>query len=433
MGVYEPIANEEKTDLESGVMGSKNDELKKILKPASQRLVSLDVFRGITVVLMILVDDAGAFIPSINHSPWNGITLADFVMPFFLFIVGVALAFAYKRVSSEDRHEATKKAVLRTIKLFVLGLFLQGGYFHGVRSITFGVDITNIRIMGVLQRIAIAYLFMAICEIWLKNDDKFSMVDSGHALLKKYRYQLLVGFIVTLIYTILLYGVYVSDWQYAIIQDGDSSPQYFFVKCGLRGDTGPGCNAVGMIDRKILGLKHLYKRSVYKRSKQCSIAWPQNGPLPIDAPSWCQAPFDPEGLLSSVMAIVTCLIGLQFGHVIVHFKEHRNRIILWLIPSFSLLALGFSLDFFGMHMNKPLYTLSYTCVTGGAAGLLFAAIYILVDVYGFRKPTLPFEWMGIHALMIYILIGCNILPILIHGFYWRKPENNLLRLIGIGG
>lgn len=394
--------------------------------PARQRLVSLDVFRGITVLLMIIVDDAGAFIPAMNHSPWDGVTVADFVMPFFLFIVGVALALAYKRVP--DKLDATKKAVLRALKLFCLGLVLQGGFFHGVRSLTFGVDLQEIRLMGILQRIAIAYLLTALCEIWLKGDED---VDYGFDLLKRYRYQLFVGAIVAITYMALLYGTYVPDWEYQTSGPG-STEKSFLVKCGVRGDTSPGCNAVGMIDRKILGIEHLYGRPVYARSKQCSINSPQNGPLPPDAPSWCQAPFDPEGLLSSVMAIVTCLIGLQYGHVIVHFQKHRERIMNWLIPSFSMLVLGFAMDFFGMHMNKPLYTLSYTLATAGAAGLLFAGIYTLVDLYGYRRPTVAMEWMGMHALMIYVLIACNILPIFIHGFYWKEPKNNLLKFIGIG-
>lgn len=154
---------------------------------ARQRLVSLDVFRGITVLLMIIVDDAGGFLPALNHSPWDGVTIGDFVMPFFLFIVGVSLTLAYKRVP--DKLEATKKAVLRALKLFCLGLVLQGGFFHGVRSLTFGVDITEIRLMGILQRIAIAYLIAAICEIWLKGDND---VDYGLDVLKRYRYQLCV-------------------------------------------------------------------------------------------------------------------------------------------------------------------------------------------------------------------------------------------------
>ncbi|XP_039125014.1 heparan-alpha-glucosaminide N-acetyltransferase isoform X1 [Dioscorea cayenensis subsp. rotundata] len=398
-----------------------------LLPPSTQskRLVSLDVFRGLTVALMILVDDAGSVFPAINHSPWNGLTLADFVMPFFLFIVGVALGLAYKRVP--NRVVATRKAILRALKLCLLGLVLQGGYFHGIHNLTYGVDIAYIRWMGILQRIALAYLLAAVSEIWLRSDDA---VDSGYSLLTRYRFQLLVGLALTIFYTILLYGLYVPDWEYQI-QGESSALKTFSVKCGVRGDTGPGCNAVGMIDRKIMGIQHLYRRPVYERTQECSINSPENGPLPPDAPSWCQAPFDPEGLLSSVMAIVTCLIGLQFGHVIVHFKDHWDRIFHWLISSFSLLALAFALDFFGVHMNKPLYSLSYTCVTAGVAGLLFAGIYLLVDVYGFRRPTYVMEWMGMHALSIYILIACNILPILIQGFYYKDPQNNLLAAIGI--
>ncbi|THU49406.1 hypothetical protein C4D60_Mb06t09240 [Musa balbisiana] len=413
-------------DIEAGVRNATNTPQEKEEAPAARgsRLVSLDVFRGLTVALMIFVDYAGAFLPAINHSPWNGITLADVVMPFFLFIVGVALALTYKRVSSKA--VATKKAVLRAMKLFIVGLIVQGGFFHGLHNLTYGVDILRIRWMGILQRIAVAYLLAAVCEIWLKNDDDDSDVYSGYYLIRRYRFQLLVSLILTTIYMVLLYGLYVPDWEYQIPVAG-SKTKSFSVKCGVRGDIGPACNAVGMIDRQVLGIQHLYQRPVYERTKQCSINSPASGPLPSDAPPWCQAPFDPEGILSSVMAIVTCLIGLQFGHAIIHFKGHKNRIIQWMIPSLFLLAFAFLLDFgFGMHMNKALYTLSYTCFTAGVAGILFTGLYVLVDVCGCRKPTLAMEWLGMHALMIYILIGCNILPVFIQGFYWREPKNNVM-------
>ncbi|CAM0904787.1 unnamed protein product [Alopecurus aequalis] len=428
MGVYELVRSEDAAaapvvDLEAARCSSGRTS-PPVVAPR-QRLISLDVFRGFTVLLMIIVDDAGSFLPALNHSPWDGVTIADFVMPFFLFIVGVALALAYKRVP--DKLEATGKATLRALKLFCVGLVLQGGFFHGVRSLTFGVDVTQIRLMGILQRIAIAYLVTALCQIWLKGDDD---VESGLDLIKRYKYQLLVGLLITITYMSLLYGTYVPDWEYQIAGPG-SMEKTFSVTCGVRGDSGPGCNAVGMIDRKILGIQHLYGRPVYARSQQCSINSPQNGPLPPDAPSWCQARFDPEGLLSSVMAIVTCLIGLQYGHIIVHFQKHKERIMHWLVPSFGMLVLAFALDFLGMRMNKSLYTVSYTLVTAGAAGLLFAGIYALVDLYGYRRPTIAMEWMGMHALMIFVLIACNVLPMFIHGFYWRDPSNNLLKFIGI--
>ncbi|KAI4343467.1 hypothetical protein L6164_010811 [Bauhinia variegata] len=392
-----------------------------------QRLVSLDVFRGLTVALMILVDDAGGILPAINHSPWNGLTLADFVMPFFLFIVGVSLAFTYKKLSC--RVDATRKAILRALKLLALGIFLQGGFFHHINDLTYGVDIKQIRWTGVLQRIAVAYVFTALCEIWLKGDHT---VNSGSSLIKKYRYQWIVALFLTSLYLCLLYGLYVPDWEYPIPTGPLSAPKIFSVKCGVRADTGPACNAVGMIDRKILGIQHLYRRPIYARMKECSINSPDYGPLPPDAPSWCQAPFDPEGILSSVMAIVTCLVGLHYGHIIVHFKDHRVRILHWMMTTSCLIVFGLALDVFGIHINKVLYTFSYTSVTAGAAGILFAGIYLMVDVWGYSRMTMVMEWMGMHALMIYILAASNVLPVILQGFYWGQPQNNIFKLIGIG-
>ncbi|PON34515.1 hypothetical protein PanWU01x14_343760 [Parasponia andersonii] len=435
--MYEPIKGKEENGdgmgmgVETGVADLESGGLQISRQQhchEQQRLVSLDVFRGLTVALMILVDDAGGLVPAINHSPWNGLSLADYVMPFFLFIVGVSLSLTYKKLPCKT--VATKNALLRALKLLVLGLFLQGGFFHGVNHLTYGVDIQQMRWMGVLQRIAIAYLVVAFCEIWLKRDRD---VNSGSSLLRNYQLQWAVTWMICIVYLLVLYSLYVPDWEYQIpVETSFNAPKTFLVKCGVRGDTGPACNAVGMIDRKILGIQHLYRRPVYARTEQCSINSPDYGPLPRDAPSWCQAPFDPEGIVSSVMAIVTCLVGLHFGHIIVHFKDHRNRILQWSTPSCCLLVLGFALDWFGMHVNKALYTFSYMCVTAGAAGILFVAIYVMVDVLGYKRTAVVFEWIGKHALMIYVLAACNVLPLLLQGFYWRQPHNNILGLIGIG-
>ncbi|KAB1201989.1 hypothetical protein CJ030_MR8G005371 [Morella rubra] len=214
--------------------------------------------------LMILVDDAGGLLPALSHAPWNGLTVADLVMPFFLFGDGISLAI----------------------------------------------------------RIARAYLPAALCEIWLKGDDD---VNSRSFLLSKYQFQRALALMLTTAYLCLLYGLYVPDWEYQIPTESSSTQKLFSVKCGIRGDTGPGCNAVGMINRKILGIQHLYRRATYARTQESCLEWlsiafsinsPDHGPLPADAPSWCQAPFDHEGLLSSVMAIVTCLLGLHYGHIL---------------------------------------------------------------------------------------------------------------------
>ncbi|KAK4803094.1 hypothetical protein SAY86_001297 [Trapa natans] len=298
--------------------GRKPFEIEQDLKPRQidsgdqrpRRLSSLDVFRGLTVILMILVDDAGGILPAINHSPWDGVTLADFVMPFFLFMVGVSIALAYKILPS--KLVATKTAILRACKLLLIGLFVQGGFLHGINDLSYGVDISRIRWMGVLQRIAVAYLVAALCEIWLKDEtDPSTKIVS---LFTKYKLQWVLSFVITVIYMSLLYGLFVPDWQYIVpsTATNSSAPVTFSVKCGLRGDTSPACNAVGMIDRKVLGINHLYRKPIYLRIKQCSTKSPANGPLPPNAPSWCQAPFDPEGLLrlspSSVYLTLPCVI-----------------------------------------------------------------------------------------------------------------------------
>ncbi|KAL6558018.1 hypothetical protein OROMI_018368 [Orobanche minor] len=128
------------------------------------------------------------------------------------------------------------------MKLLILGLFLQGGYFHCLKNLTYGVDMEYIRWMGILEA---------------------------------------------------------NDWAYWIPYGASSEAKIYMVKCGVRGDTGPACNAAGMIDCMILGVNHLYRKPIYVRTKQCSINSPDYGQLPPDAPSWCQAPFDPEGYLRS--------------------------------------------------------------------------------------------------------------------------------------
>lgn len=393
------------------------------LKASHQRLVSLDVFRGLTVALMILVDDAGGAFPSINHSPWFGVTLADFVMPFFLFGVGVSVSLVFKKASG--KLTATKKVILRTIKLFLLGLLLQGGYFHGRHNLTFGVDLDRIRWLGVLQRISIGYLLASLSEIWIVRN---IMVDSPASFVRKYSVQWIIVLGILSFYSCLLYGLYVPNWAFqspsmdVLVSGSDIQT----VQCGVRGSLEPPCNAVGYIDRLFLGGKHLYQRPVYRRTEECSVNSPDYGALPLDSPVWCLAPFDPEGILSSCMAVLTCFLGVHFGHILLHFKGELQNVFLWLTSSFVLLVSGYILHMLGIPFSKPLYTLSYMCITAGASGLLLTTIFYIVDVKHVRKPTLLLQWVGMNALIIYGLAACEIFPAVVQGFYWRSPENNLV-------
>lgn len=388
------------------------------------RVASLDVFRGLCVFLMMVVDYGGSIIPVIAHSPWNGLHLADFVMPFFLFIAGVSLALVYKRVN--NRVEATWKAVFRALKLFLLGVLLQGGYFHGVTSLTFGVDIERIRWFGILQRIAIGYIVAALCEIWLSHR---TLREVG--FFRSYYWHWCVIFSLSAIYAGLLYGLYVPDWEFKASTPTSLPPSndshVYMVKCSLRGDLGPACNSAGMIDRYVLGVDHLYSKPVYRNLKDCNMS--TDGRIPESSPSWCHTPFDPEGILSTLTAAVTCIIGLQYGHILAHIQDHKGRLNIWSFLSVSMFVLGSFLTFIGIPVNKSLYTISYMLISSASAGMTFCALYLLIDVYDYRCITFVLEWMGIHSLSIFVIVTSNLALIAIQGFYWADPENNIVHWI----
>ncbi|XP_031127259.1 heparan-alpha-glucosaminide N-acetyltransferase-like [Ipomoea triloba] len=402
-------------DLEAGKMSDAKKSIAAATtkRSSAARVASLDVFRGLCVFLMMLVDYGGSVFPIIAHCPWNGLHLADFVMPFFLFVAGVSLAIVYKNVS--NRLEASRKVVLKGLKLFVLGIFLQGGYLHGITSLTYGVSIERIRWLGILQRIAVGFVVAALCEIWLPCRKK---TKGGFFL--NYIWHWCTVLALSAIYMGLLYGLYVPNWQFSVPQTtslhSSNESHVYKVNCSVRGDIGPACNSAAMIDRYILGIDHLYGKPVYRNLEECKVSNP---------PSWCYAPFEPEGILSSLMAAVACIFGLQFGHILIQLKDHKERLYNWAMLSFPVLVVGLFLALIGIPLNKSLYSISYMMVTSATAGITLCALYLLVDVCGQRRLTLALEWMGKHSLTIFIFLTSNIAFIAAQGFYWRTPENNI--------
>ncbi|KAL1546218.1 heparan-alpha-glucosaminide N-acetyltransferase [Salvia divinorum] len=407
--------------------GAPNSESQQKHNPKPKRLASLDVFRGLTVALMILVDDAGGDWPVIGHAPWNGCNLADFVMPFFLFIVGMAVALALKRI--QGRAEAIRKIIFRTIKLLFWGLLLQGGYSHAPDKLTYGVDMKMIRWCGILQRIALAYLVVALVEIMTRCSVPKDLSLAGKlSVFKLYIWHWIFAACVLSVYLAVLYGIYVPDWHFRV-QNTDSPDfgKVLTVACSVRGKLDPPCNAVGYIDRKVLGINHMYPHPAWKRSKACTMSSPHEGPFRSDAPSWCWAPFEPEGILSSISAILSTIIGLHFGHVLVHIKEHRSRLQHWTVPGLGLVVIGIALHFTdAIPLNKQLYTLSYVCVTSGAAALVFSALYIMVDIWNIRYLFLPLEWIGMNAMLVYVMAAEGIFAGFINGWYYEDPHNTLV-------
>ncbi|RDY05132.1 Heparan-alpha-glucosaminide N-acetyltransferase, partial [Mucuna pruriens] len=402
--------------------------------PKTKRVASLDVFRGLTVAnckyhiislkhLMILVDDAGGQWPVIGHAPWNGCNLADFVMPFFLFIVGMAIPLALKRIP--NRLVAAKKVLVRTLKLLFWGLLLQGGFSHAPDNLTYGVDMKSIRWCGILQRIALAYLVVALVEIFSRSAQARDQEPIQGQLSI---FKLVVGACILAVYLALLYGIHVPDWQFTVHNpDSIYNGTTFTVNCGVRGKLDPPCNAVGYIDREVLGINHMYKHPAWRRSEACTEKSPYEGPFKTSAPSWCYAPFEPEGILSSISAILSTIIGLHFGHVLIHLQDHPSRLKHWLLLGLALLTSGLILHFtHAIPLNKQLYTLSYVCVTSGAAALLFSAFYTVVDIWGLTLLFLPLKWIGMNAMLVYVMAAEGIFAGFINGWYYDDPHNTLI-------
>ncbi|XP_035829914.1 heparan-alpha-glucosaminide N-acetyltransferase isoform X2 [Helianthus annuus] len=363
------------------------DENPILLKKTSKRVATLDAFRGLTIVLMILVDDAGGVYERIDHSPWNGCTLADFVMPFFLFIVGVAIALALKRVL--NMKSAVRKIIIRTLKMLFWGILLQGGYSHAPDDLDYGVDMKKIRWCGILQRIALVYMIVALIETFTTKL-RPTTIESGHfSIFTAYRWQWLGGFLAFLIYVITTFTLYVPNWSYTI--------------------------------------HHHHKSETFTA---CTLSSPESGPLRPDAPNWCRAPFEPEGLLSSISAILSGVIGIHYGHVLIHFKGHAERLKQWVSMGVGLLIIAILLHFTdAIPINKQLYSISYVCFTAGAAGIVFSAFYILIDVWGKRTPFLLFEWIGMNAMLVFVLGAQGILAGFVNGWYYDSADNNLVNWI----
>ncbi|KAH9734834.1 DUF1624 domain-containing protein [Citrus sinensis] len=364
-------------------------QLQQLLQQKSKRVATLDAFRGLTVVLMILVDDAGGAYARIDHSPWNGCTLADFVMPFFLFIVGVAIALALKKVPKING--AVKKIIFRTLKLLFWGIILQGGYSHAPDALSYGVDMKHIRWCGILQRIALVYLVVALIET-LTTKRRPNVLEPRHlSIFTAYQWQWIGGFVAFVIYMITTYSLYVPNWSFS--EHSDHGVKKYIVKCGMRGHLGPACNAVGYVDRELWGINHLYSDPVWSRLEACTLSSPNSGPLREDAPSWCRAPFEPEGLLR------VTLRGSSTG----------SR---WAIP-----------------INKQLYSFSYVCFTAGAAGIVFSALYVLMDVWELRTPFLFLKWIGMNAMLVFVLGAQGILAGFVNGWYYKNPDYTLVNWI----
>ncbi|RYU79127.1 acyltransferase family protein [Hymenobacter persicinus] len=309
------------------------------LAEASQpgRLLSLDVFRGLTVMAMILVNnpgDWGHIYPPLEHAEWNGCTPTDLIFPFFLFIVGVSIVYALDSARRDPaRHGALLLRVLRrSAILFGLGFF---------GAIFLQWDLSTVRIPGVLVRIS--WVFLACAVLFVKTGWRTQV-------------GLLAGALV--LYSVLLQGVPVPGFGAANLE--------------------PATNFGAWLDRLVFGENHLWKQSR----------------------TW-----DPEGLLGTLPAIGTGLLGLLTGQWLRRAGVDAATKVVWLLLAGGaaiVLGLGWHSWF---PINKSLWTSSYVLYTGGIAAATLAALYWLCDVQGWRRGTKPFLVYGVNAITVFFLSG----------------------------
>ena len=301
----------------------------------TNRLVSLDVFRGITIAGMVLVNNPGTWehvYGPLQHAAWHGWTPTDLVFPFFLFIVGVAipLAFAKRVESGGSKRDIYLKIIKRTVIIFAIGLFLNGFPYFGL---------AEYRIPGVLQRIAVCYFFASI--IFLNT---------------KVRTQIAITIGLLLGYWLMLKYIPAPGYAAGDLTKEGSLPSY--------------------IDRVVLG-KHV----------------------------WSQARvYDPEGLLSTIPAIATAMIGVFTGQWLRTEKTRIDKAAGMFVAGAVCVAVGWAWNSF-FPINKALWTSSYVLFTGGLALQFLALCYWLIDIKGYRRWAKPFEVFGMNAIALYVGAG----------------------------
>ena len=339
----------------------------------SPRLASLDVFRGLTVAMMIFVNMVGLSAPNdlsptqlkdlgifknfylwIDHAPWhNSWNLADFAFPFFLYIVGMAMALSFAKYTIDNRpsKEIYWKLLKRAALLFLVGLLINGTIYALCDISTKGIfNFQTVRFMGILQRIALAYAIAAV--IVLRFPPKVQWGIAGGILI---------------VYWLLL----------TLVAAPDAPVGTFGTVEVMNYVDSKKFNFAAFIDRSIIPIAHFYTQG-------------KDG-------------YEPEGLFSTLPAIVSVLLG-YFNGV---WLKTRRMVRSSNSSSMAMFALGAIVigviwsKFF--PLNKALWSSSFVLFMGGWALLTFTLCYELIDVRGIgRKLTKPLEWMGLNPLFAFV-------------------------------
>ncbi len=300
------------------------------------RLESLDAFRGLTIAGMILVNNPGTWAhvyAPLRHAEWHGWTPTDLIFPFFVFIVGVAMPFAFDRYrdgATGDQRALYTRVFRRAALIVLLGLALTG---------LPRLDLSEIRFPGVLQRIGVVYLLTSLVVL---NTTRRAQAWIAAGLL--------------VLYQLLMTWVPVPG----------HGP----------GNLAPDANLGAWLDRLLLGQQHL----------------------------WQNRPWDPEGLLSTIPAVSTCLLGVFAGRWVRSGRDRREIAGWMLVSGWMLILLGLAWSIW-FPINKNLWTSSYVLFTAGAALEVLGVCYWLIDVASIRRWARPAIVYGRNPLFVYVLSG----------------------------
>jgi predicted acyltransferase len=325
----------------------------KHVKQLSDRLFSLDVFRGLTIAGMILVTDPGTYSATyhqLRHGAWTGATVTDMIFPAFLFIVGVSitLSFALRLERGADRRHLAWHILRRAIVLFVLGLALNGFPDYALHTL---------RLPGILQRIAVCYLCAGLLYLSL------SKRRSPLAHLRSTAFVPIACITagILALYWALLKWVPVAGAGPGLLDTQNSLPAY--------------------LDRLIIGTRHM---------------WP-----------WGLTPgvgvtFDPEGILSTFPAIASTLVGVLTGIWMRSPNDGKRKALGTLLSGIALAFLGLLLSHF-QPLIKQLWTPTFALFSSGISLLLFTTLFVIVDLQRIRWWTPPALVLGTNAILAFAL------------------------------
>jgi predicted acyltransferase len=334
-----------------------------------KRLLSLDVLRGLTIAFMIMVNNSTSSAwPQMQHADWNGFTATDLVFPTFLFVVGVSIVFSTEaRLRRGDsRAKLALHAVRRGVILFLLGVFINGfPHFH----------LQHWRIYGVLQRIAVCYLVVALLYLWDRR------VWTKVVLL-----------------ACLLAGYWALVRWFPVPGAGVPGRDVTFLDKDQ--------NIVAWVDRELMP-GHLYEEPPLHNAR------------------------DPEGLLSDIPAIATALLGLLTGIWLKGWLPTRIKTLGLIGGAAACLAVGYFWSTW-FPLNKKMWTSSYVLVAAGWSLLLLALVYWAMEQRGWGQrglsKALAWPWLvfGSNAIVAFVISDeLYVLLAQIHFIDAGKPSNPL--------